>query len=88
MGYTDYFLIVWDFVAFSRRFIIEKMNNAATTQITINTPHTIARSIPHRKPGIATSMLPNAVDTNHAPIIIPLYFGGATLYERDTNGAQ
>ena len=39
-------------------------------------------TLPQRKPGIDTSMLPAAVATNQPPIMVPLSLGGATF---DTN---
>ena len=59
--------------------MIEKMNNAATRQMHIRVPQTIVRSRPHMCPGIETNLFPSAVATNQPPIIIPLYFGGATF---------
>ena len=56
------------------------MNNAEMRQSTINTLHTHHNGrLPQRYPPTLTRMLPIAVATNHPPIIIPLYFGGATL---------
>ena len=70
-------------VADSKRFIIANINKAERRQSTINTDQTTVSEIPpQRRPPTATSILPIAVATNQPPIIIPLYFGGATF---DTN---
>ena len=59
------------------------MNRAEIKHRTMNTVQTLHNGrLPHRYPPIITSMLPIAVATNHPPIIIPLYLGGATF---DTN---
>ena len=70
------------YATFSKRFKIMKMKDAATKQIPANTPHTTISGAPHINEGILTNRLPIAVATNQPPIIIPAYFGGATL---DTN---
>ena len=71
------------FVADSNRFIITNIKSAESKQRTINTDHTTVRlKPPQRSPPTATRKLPIAVATNQPPIIIPLYFGGATF---DTN---
>ena len=67
------------YATFSRRFKIEKMNPAERRQMPISTPQMMVRSIPHIRPGTMIKKLPMAVATNHPPIIIPLYLGGATL---------
>ena len=59
------------------------MNAADRRQRTMNTAHTLQRgNEPQRNPPTLTRKFPTAVATNHPPIIIPLYFGGATF---DTN---
>ena len=70
-------------LTFSKRFIMANMKRAERMQSTRNTPHTMpnGRSF-QRSPPTATRKLPMAVATNQPPIIIPLYFGGATF---DTN---
>ena len=70
---------IYYFATFSRRFKMMKMNRAANTQIPAKTPHTMVNGAPHIKAGILTRKLPIAVETNQPPIIIPAYFGGATL---------
>ena len=56
------------------------MKRAESRQSTMNTPQTtVSESPPQSRPPTLTSMLPKAVATNHPPIIIPLYFGGATF---------
>ena len=77
---ASFFIVVKDYLAtFSKRFKITKMKRAATTQIPANVPHTTVNEAPHINEGIATRKLPIAVATNQPPIIIPAYFGGATL---------
>ena len=59
------------------------MNTAERIHNVMNTVHTDHNGMPaQRKPPTETRRLPIAVATNQQPIIIPLYFGGATL---DTN---
>ena len=59
------------------------MNMNEMRQRATNTPHTATKgTLPQRKPGIDTSMLPAAVATNQPPIMVPLSLGGATF---DTN---
>ena len=81
-----YYIIKYDsvdgylYATFSKRFIIRNMKPAERRQSTIKTDHTIVRGMSfHKKPPTLTSRLPIAVATNHPPIIVPLYFGGATL---------
>ena len=77
---ASFFIVAKDYLAtFSKRFKITKMKRAATTQIAANTPQTTVNEAPHINDGIATRKLPRAVATNQPPIIIPAYFGGATL---------
>ena len=59
--------------------ITEKMNRAASRQMPIKVAQTIQSGMSHMWPGMLTSLLPRAVATNHPPIIMPLYFGGATF---------
>ena len=58
------------------------INPAEHKQSTTRTPQTISSDCPHKRAGMLTRRLPTAVATNHPPIIIPLYLGGATF---DTN---
>ena len=67
------------FATASRRLRIANTKNAARRQIPVNTPQTTVNEAPHIRAGIATRKLPIAVATNQPPIIIPLYFGGATF---------
>ena len=77
-------LLVYYLATFSSRFIIANINNAAKRQRTMNTLQTAHNgSGPHNRPPTITSWLPIAVATNQPPIIIPLYFGGATLVTKE-----
>ena len=68
------------YATFSNRFIMMNMKAAERMQSTRNTAHTTHRGkSPQRIPPMATRKLPMAVATNQPPIIIPLYFGGATF---------
>ena len=59
------------------------MKMAANKQTSMNTPqHNQSGTVPQRTPPTSTNWLPMAVETNHPPIIMPLYLGGATF---DTN---
>ena len=55
------------------------MKSAASRQMPMSTPHTTVKGAFHIRAGIATRKLPRAVATNHPPIIIPAYLGGATF---------
>lgn len=67
-------------VTLSSFFIIENIKTAERRQRTMNTVQTAHRGIPpQRNPPTATSRLPMAVAPNQPPIIIPLYWGGATF---------
>ena len=70
---------IYYFATFSRRLRIANTKNAARRQIPVNTPQTTVSEAPHIRAGIDTRKLPSAVATNQPPIIIPLYFGGATF---------
>ena len=72
-------------VARSNRFIMEKMNTAESRQSTTSTPQTIQSGIPVPQMRAMTLVrsLPMAVTQNHKPIIMPLYFGGATFVTKE-----
>ena len=72
------------FVAFSRRFIMMNMKIAERIHKEMNTVQTDHNGKPaQRKPPTETRRLPMAVATNQHPIIIPLYFGGATFETKE-----
>lgn len=65
--------------------MIENMNKAETRHKMMNTHQTCHNGnvVPHKNEPTAVSMLPIAVATNQPPIIIPLYWGGATFETND-----
>ena len=75
---------VGTYATFSSRFIMANMKSALRRQRPAKTSHTVvSERPPQRMPPTLTRRLPMAVATNQPPIIMPLYFGGATLLTKE-----